>query len=74
MGSGISTDRTRSDNGNLAAHSFPPNALFIVQRPLASSALFQAFRKKAAGRTGRRCGFGQKTDIRQCAEHIRYVP
>ena len=60
MGAGISADRTRSDNGNLAAHSLPPGELFIVQRPLASSALSQAFRKTAAGPAWHRCGFGQK--------------
>src|SRR5208283_4757234 len=49
MGAGIAADRARSDDGNLAAHSLPPCALFIVQRPLVSSAFFSAFCKTARG-------------------------
>jgi hypothetical protein len=50
MGAGITADRARSDDGNLAAHSIPPDEIFVVQRPLASSALSQVFRKTGARR------------------------
>ena len=45
MSAGITADRACSDDDNLAAHSVPPDKLFIIQLPLASSAFSRLFRK-----------------------------